>query len=293
MSYQLSLHTDTDNLHFHFSFIEKEPNFQYCGKKVGYKRVGIISEDEINFLKNEVEHIIEKEKIYTPLLKETNKEIEELKKYFNPREKNFLLRDKEDLILEENILRLGKLLYEKRHNNTNRIKFNSIKEQEIKDLTKNIKKYIFSKKNVEFQNEYKNFKKCLSEINEYFEKISKDNNIKNKRIDTTLIDSKQEYLDNYVFNAIVNHANYYYKSKKKNHINEDKIIEEIILNDYLKNKKKSRFNILKNYLSNSNPKSKFKNRYQVENAIRKINDEMEDAQKEFSKLFQNNEKDYN
>ena len=31
----------------------------------------------------------------------------------------------------------------------------------------------------------------------------------------------------------------------------------------------------------------------VENAIRKINDEMEDAQKEFSKLFQNNEKDYN
>lgn len=104
---------------------------------------------------------------------------------------------------------------------------------------------------------------------------------------------KQEYLDNYVFNAIVNHANYYYKSKKKNHINEDKIIEEIILNDYLKNKKKSRFNILKNYLSNSNPKSKFKNRYQVENAIRKINDEMEDAQKEFSKLFQNNEKDYN
>lgn len=53
------------------------------------------------------------------------------------------------------------------------------------------------------------------------------------------------------------------------------------------------FNILKNYLSNSNPKSKFKNRYQVENAIRKINDEMEDAQKEFSKLFQNNEKDYN
>lgn len=186
------------------------------------------------------------------------------------------------------------MLYEKRLNNTNRIKFNSIKEQEIKDLTKNIKKYIFSKKNVEFQNEYKNFKKCLSEINEYFEKISKDNNIKNKRIDTTLIDSKQEYLDNYVFNAIVNHANYYYyKSKKKNHINEDKIIEEIILNDYLKNKKKSRFNILKNYLSNSNPKSKFKNRYQVENAIRKINDEMEDAQKEFSKLFQNNEKDYN
>ena len=293
MFYQLALHTDTDNLHFHFSFMEKEPNYIYHKNKIGYRRSGELSQNEIDFLKSQVVHTIEKEKIYTPLLKETNKEIEELKKYFNPREKNFLLRDKEDLILEENILRLGKLLYEKRHNNTNRIKFNSIKEQEIKDLTKNIKKYIFSKKNPEFQNEYKNFKKCLSEINNYFEKISNDNNIKNNKTDTTLIDTKKEYLDNYVFNAIVNHANYYYKNKKKNHINEDKIIEEIILNDYLKNKKKSRFNILKNYLSNSNPKSKFKNRYQVENAIRKINDEMEDAQKEFSKLFQNNEKDYN
>ena len=120
------------------------------------------------------------------------------------------------------------------------------------------------------------------------EKLEQENKLYNLKFMT-----KKEYLDNYVFNAIVNHANYYYKSKKKNHINEDKIIEEIILNDYLKNKKKSRFNILKNYLSNSNPKSKFKNRYQVENAIRKINDEMEDAQKEFSKLFQNNEKDYN
>lgn len=38
------------------------------------------------------------------------------------------------------------------------------------------------------------------------------------------------------------------KAKRKIILNEDKIIEEIILNDYLKNKKKSRFNILKNYL---------------------------------------------
>ena len=36
---------------------------------------------EIDFLKSKVVHTIEKEKIYAPLLKETNKEIEELKKY--------------------------------------------------------------------------------------------------------------------------------------------------------------------------------------------------------------------
>ena len=47
--------------------------------------------------------VLEKEKIYTPLLIETNKDIEELKKYFSPKEKNYLLRNKKDLILEEKI----------------------------------------------------------------------------------------------------------------------------------------------------------------------------------------------
>ena len=28
MFYQLALHTDTDNLHFHFSFMEKQPNYR-------------------------------------------------------------------------------------------------------------------------------------------------------------------------------------------------------------------------------------------------------------------------
>ena len=38
MSYQLSLHTDTDNFHFHWSYIETEPNYLYGNKKIGYKR---------------------------------------------------------------------------------------------------------------------------------------------------------------------------------------------------------------------------------------------------------------
>src|SRR5574344_483109 len=100
MSYQISLHTDTDNLHFHFSYIEKEPNFIYDRNKIGYKRIGMITEEEINFLKNQIEHEIEKDSLYTSLLKNTNKDIEELKKYFKPGEKNFLLHNKEDLVLE-------------------------------------------------------------------------------------------------------------------------------------------------------------------------------------------------
>ena len=83
MFYQLALHTDTDNLHFHFSFMEKEPNYLYSKNKVGYRRSGNLKQSEIDFLKAQVVHAIEKEKIYTPLLKETNKEIDKLKKYLN------------------------------------------------------------------------------------------------------------------------------------------------------------------------------------------------------------------
>ena len=77
------------------------------------------------------------------------------------------------------------------------------------------------------------------------------------------------------------------ESKTSNKIKENDIIQEIILKHYLKNKKQTRKNILKNYLSNSNPRQKFKNKSDIETAIKNINDEMEEAQKEFSKLFQN------
>lgn len=59
----------------------------------------------------------------------------------------------------------------------------------------------------------------------------------------------------------------------------------------MKNKGQNRKDILKHYLSNSNPRLRFKNKYTIENAIKNINDEMEEAQKEFSKLFISNDKD--
>ena len=64
MFYQLALHTDTDNLHFHFSFMEKTPNYEYTKNKIGYRRTGELSQSEIDFLKAQVIHTIEKEKIY-------------------------------------------------------------------------------------------------------------------------------------------------------------------------------------------------------------------------------------
>lgn len=291
MFYQLALHTDTDNLHFHFSFMEKEPNYIYHKNKIGYRRSGELSQNEIDFLKSQVVHTIEKEKIYTPLLKETNKDIEELKKYFSPKEMNYLLRDKKDLILEEKILRLGQLLYKERHDNDSKIKYGSIKDKEIINLTKDIKNYLFSKNNDNFKLEYNNFKESLNKINNYFYKINEDNNIKDTVVDTTLTDSKNKYIDNYIYNAIVNYANYNYKKESKNitKIKENDIIQEIILKHYLDNKKQTRKDILKTYFTNTNSKQKFRNKQEIENAIKSINDEMDEAQKEFSKLFISND----
>ena len=291
MFYQLALHTDTDNLHFHFSFMEKEPNYIYHKNKIGYRRSGELSQNEIDFLKSQVVHTIEKEKIYTPLLKETNKDIEELKKYFSPKERNYLLRDKKDLILEEKILRLGQLLYKERYDNDSKIKYGSIKDKEIINLTKDIKNYLFSKNNDNFKLEYNNFKESINKINDYFYKINEDNNIKNIVVDTTLTDSKNKYIDNYIYNAIVNYANYNYKKESKNitKIKENDIIQEIILKHYLDNKKQTRKDILKTYFTNTNSKQKFRNKQEIENAIKSINDEMDEAQKEFSKLFISND----
>ena len=289
MFYQVALHTDTDNLHFHFSFMEKQPNYIYSKNKIGYRRSGELSQEEIDFLKNQVIHTIEKEKIYTPLLKETNKDIEELKKYFSPKEKNYLLRNKKDLLFEEKILKLGQLLYNERFGKDSKIKYGSIKNKEISNLTKEIKNYIFSNSNSDFKLEYSNFKDSLNKINSYFYKINEENNIKNIKVDTSLIDSKNKYIDNYIYNSIVNYALYNYKkeSKASNKIKENDIIQEIILKHYLKNKKQTRKDILKNYLSNNNLKQKFRNKKEIEKAIKNINDEMEEAQKQFSKLFQN------
>ena len=176
MAYNLSFHTDTDNLHAHVSFIEKKPNYILSNNKLGYRRKGKLTQEEINFMKNEIVFAVERKKYLNPMITITNDEIDKLKKYFNPKEKNFILYDKKDILLEDDILTLGKLLYDERNNNSKRIKFNSIKDKEIKDLTKQIKKYLFYSKS-EFYDDYKNFIESINSINEYLYKVNEDNNI--------------------------------------------------------------------------------------------------------------------
>ena len=285
MSYQFSLHTNTEHLHFHLSFAEKKPNYKGQGKELKYRYKGELTQEELSFLKNEIEHFIEKEKIYTPLLTKTNNEIDNLKKYFNPKDMNFLLKDKEDILLEEKIIKLGELLNDKQIGNNKRIKYNSIKDKEIKNLTNEIKKYIFSK-DEELKQEYNNFKITLKDINNYFMGIAKSNNV--KQVDNSLIKRKEKYIDNYILNAIVNHASYINKQPK---LTETEILQQIIYKDYKKNNKQSKFTILQNYLSNSNRNMRFQNKYKIRQAVKNINNELEEAQKEFEKLFQN-DKEY-
>lgn len=287
MAYNLSFHTDTDNLHAHVSFIEKKPNYILSNNKLGYRRKGKLSQEEINFMKNEVVFAIERKKYLNPMITITNDEIDKLKKHFNPKEKNFILYDKKDILLEDDILTLGKLLYDERNNNAKRIKFNSIKNKEIKDLTKQIKKYLFYSKS-EFYDDYKNFIESINSINKYLYKVNEDNNISKINVDKTLTEGKENYIDNYIYNAIVNHADYMFKSNSKKYktLNPDDILREIILKEYKKNKNQNRYTILSNYLSNTVPKLKYQNKYKIINAVKSINAEMEEAQKEFSKLFQ-------
>lgn len=287
MSYQVALHTNTDNYHFHIAFIEKEPNYITSSGKVAYRRKGTFTKKERNFFRSEVMHLIERHKYFTPLVKNTNQEIDKLKTYFKPTERNFVLRNKKDLILEENIIKLGYLIYTKRECENSKIKFNSIYDKEIKDLTKSIKKYLFKDKNSLLYKQDKIIKDSLNDINKYFERIHKANNIKTT-FKSDYVKEKEKYIDNYVYNAIVNYSLNKYKYLSKNNfkgLTEEELLQEIILKNYKKTKSRRKLDILENYLSSKNNKSQFVNKRQIEKSIKKINAEMEEAITEFSRLF--------
>ncbi len=279
MSYQFALHTNTDQTHFHISFAEKQPNYKSHGK-ISYRYKGQLTKEELRYFKNIILHAIHGEKISGPLIKKTNQEIEELKKFFNPEDRNFLLNDKENILLEEKLFKLGSLL-EKYRSSDRKIKFNSIKDKEIIDLTHEIKREIFLKSDSNFKDEYKQFKNSLNELNSYYKKLSESNHLKD--IDKTLTKNKEKYLDNYILNAIVNHANSKYKNKD---IREEELIHEIVFKEYKKMKTKTKEHIILNYLTKSNNTLRFKNQYQIRQAVRNINEELEEAEKEFDKLFQ-------
>ena len=227
--------------------------------------------------------LIEKDKVYTKKLISLNKEIDNFKTYFNKDDKNFILNDKDNLLLENKIIRLGELLFERNLTDKPRIKYNSLKTKEIKELTREIKNQIIKN---ELKDQYKGFQKTIENINDYYKSLSIEN--RTKIVDDTLIKKKKEYLDNYILNAIVNYANNSYNPKM---IYEDNVIQSMVLKTYVKSKTKTKRKILKNYLSNTSSSKQFINKYKVRHAVKNINNELEDAMKEFDKLFESS-KDY-
>lgn len=79
-----------------------------------------------------------------------------------------------------------------------------------------------------------------------------------------------------------------YKSKLNNNLTENEIIREIIYKNYDKNIKRPRLETIICNFFNNKGKSCFINKNKLERSIKNINREMEEAQREFSKLFEDN-----
>ena len=309
MSYVFSVHTNTKHPHIHFAFIEKKPNCLYCNNKTNYRRNGKITIDEQRYLKRLVELAIEREKYYTPLLKKTNEDIEELKSYFKPSEKNFILNNINEIYVEEDILKLGELLKKYRNQNnqiSKNIKYNSIKNNEIgriiKSLTTKIKKYLLNDPTSILYASRKNINEDLEKLNDYFNELNRNNNIEKLIINNSIVNKKEKYIDNYIFNSIVNHALYKYnkiytKLKNKNNLDKitiDNLIQEIVCqntNNDIQDDKSRRKRVLKDYFINDNLSLKFPNKYKLEKALRNINDEMEKSKDLFKNLFNYHNRD--
>ena len=307
MSYVFSIHTNKAHPHIHLAFVEKKPNYLYCDKKINYRRKGKITKDEQRYLKRLVELTIEREKYFTPLLKKTNEDIDYLKSYFDPKDKNFALKNTNEIFIEEKIMKLGELLKQYRNINnqtSNKVKYNSIKNnslgKEIKSLTKDIKMYLFNDSSSILYNCKKDINNDLESINEYFKKLDELNN-EDGNIKNSIVKKKQDYIDNYIYNSIVNHSLYKYEKITmvvKNKTKQDKItIEDLIQEIACQNARREKLNdkerrkiVLDNYFKGADLSLKFPSKHKVEKAIKNINYEMEKASQEFSKLFNYDDK---
>ena len=259
---------DRNNYHFHIGFIEKKESYLGVDNKLHFKQRLNLDDREMNFIKRQSVLAIERAKVFTPALINLNKSLEDLKKYFNSKEKSFSLKDITNIDLEYKILRLGFLLNKVRTDNPKKIKYNSLPKNkignEIRLLTKDIKHTIFNDKDIQLSE--KEINKQIEEINNIFLKIDQDNLISNigfeNAKDSKLIKDKLEKYDNYILNAIVNNALYVYHNRfaTNQNISLNDLLNEAVLLVYLNERKATKEN--QNILKNS-----FKKNYSMKKAI--------------------------
>lgn len=279
MLYNASLHLDSKSGHYHYhiSFAEKEPNYKSPSAKKYmksvYRRRGTIAIEDFRFLKRVTTLEIQRDGLLKQKRVELNKDIQDIKSKFNIENDNFVLHNVKDLYLQDKIDELSELIKDERKFKQGRIKFNSIKNTQIKKLTKEITKELY---NELLKKEIDKFESTLNEINNYYQKLNNDNNVKEKIKESMESINKRKYVDNFVYNAIINNLN---KTKKTKLLKED-IVKEIVAKEYTnKNYIPSKKNNIINHLLKKTSQAKIKK------GIYSLKDEMEKATEEFSKTF--------
>jgi len=297
----VSLHSDRDNnYHFHIAWIEKNKCYRNKYNKLGHRMKLTLSDNELNFLKRQTTLTIERKKLYTPALIELEESFENLKKYFNPKDQNFTLKNISDIKFEEKIIKLGFLLNEIRGKDKKYIKYNSLPKNdignEIRKLTTEIKRELFKIDSIKKSKD--SIYKKIDKINDILLDIDKRNNITNigfeKAIDNKLIQSKLEKSNNYVLNSIVNHALYNYETKrkrvKKNNFTLEDIINQVAYDNYIIDFEKKKINkviqLKKKIIGNVYRRKTYKNKYIY--ALDRLKYEQEKIAEEFYKMFEEN-----
>lgn len=298
MDWVVALHKafDRNNYHFHIGFIEKKESYLGTDNKLHFKQRLNLNDKEMNFIKRQSILAIKRAKVFTPELIKLNKSFEEFKKYFNPKEKSFSLRNIKDIDLEYKILRLGYLLNQFRENNSKKVKYNSLPKngigKEIRLLTKDIKKDLFNNKDIQLSQHEIN--KHIEKINNIFLKIDKDNLISNMGFenakDSKIIKDKLEKYDNYVLNAIVNNALYVFNNRfsDKTNITINDLLDEAVLLVYLNQKKENKKNhILKNSFNNN-----YQNKKALYKAFNRLKYQQDKVAEQFYEMLSETDKRY-
>ena len=168
---------------------------------------------------------------------------------------------------------------------------------EIKSLTKEIKYYLFKDSDSILYASQHDINKDLKKINSYFDELNENNNIEELIQKNNIVERKQNYIDSYIFNSIVNHSLYKYNKvymyvKNKNQLDvitiEDLIQELAYLNNNQNTSvgdKERRKKVLDNYFKGNSKSSKFYAKTQMEKALKNINYEMQKSADKFSELF--------
>lgn len=86
----------------------------------------------------------------------------------------------------------------------------------------------------------------MERLNHYFDTLNQNNNINEFVVKNSIVDKKEKYIDNYIYNSIVNHSLYKYEHISmyvKNKNNTNKItIDDLIQEVAFQNSKKEKYN---------------------------------------------------